>query len=84
MPGLRPDANRFCARGATPRGMDVTVSVLAFLTGLLAGAVFAYLQVPIPAPPTVSGVLGIVGIYTGFKLVEYVGAGFDLLGALGL
>lgn len=64
--------------------MDVTVSMLAFLTGLIAGAVFAYLQVPIPAPPTVAGVLGIVGIYIGFKLVEFVGVGFDLLGALGL
>lgn len=64
--------------------MDVTISMLAFLTGLVAGASFAYLQVPIPAPPTVSGVLGIVGIYAGFKLVEHVGVGFDLLGALGL
>jgi XapX domain-containing protein len=64
--------------------MNVGLTALAFLTGLLAGALFAFLEVPIPAPPTISGVLGIVGIYVGFKLVELSGASFDLLGALGL
>jgi XapX domain-containing protein len=62
---------------------DASIAVLALLTGFLAGAVFAYVGVPIPAPPTVSGVLGIVGIYIGFKIIEYLGWGFDLLGALG-
>ncbi|PSQ08604.1 XapX domain-containing protein [Halobacteriales archaeon QS_5_70_15] len=64
--------------------MNVGLTVLAFLTGLLAGGVFAFLEAPIPAPPTLSGVLGIVGIYVGFKLVEFSGASYDLLGALGL
>lgn len=63
---------------------DVHIAALALLTGFLAGAVFAYVGVPIPAPPTIAGVLGIVGIYLGFKVVEYLGVGFDLLGALGL
>jgi len=31
----------------------------------------------------VAGVLGIVGIYLGFKVVEYLDVGYDLLGALG-
>jgi len=64
--------------------MNLGLTVLAFLTGLLAGGVFAFLEVPIPAPPTLSGVLGIVGIYVGFKLVQLTGASFDLVGALGL
>lgn len=64
--------------------MNATLAVLALLTGTAAGAVFAYLQVPIPAPPTLAGVLGIVGIYLGYKIVEAIGVGFDLLGALGL
>jgi XapX domain-containing protein len=64
--------------------MNVGLTVLAFLTGLLAGALFAFLEVPIPAPPTLSGLLGIAGIYVGFKLVEFSGASFDLLSALGL
>lgn len=63
---------------------DATVALLALTTGLLAGAFFAFIGVPIPAPPTIAGVLGIVGIYLGFKLVEYLGVGVDLLGALGL
>ena len=64
--------------------MDVALTALAFLTGLLAGALFAFFEVPIPAPPTISGVLGIVGIYVGFKLVQLSGTSYDLLSALGL
>ncbi|AKH98058.1 XapX domain-containing protein [Halanaeroarchaeum sulfurireducens] len=64
--------------------MNTTLSVLALLTGTITGAVFAYFQVPIPAPPTLAGVLGIVGIYLGYKLIEALGVGFDVLTALGL
>ena len=64
--------------------MNTTVVLLALLTGTVTGAVFAYFQVPIPAPPTLAGLLGIVGIYLGYQLVETAGVGFDLLGALGL
>jgi XapX domain-containing protein len=63
--------------------MNVTVSVLALLTGLVTGAVFAALEVPIPAPPELPGILGIVGIYAGYKLIRWAGVSFDLLGALG-
>ena len=60
------------------------VALLALSTGFIAGAAFAFLGVPIPAPPEVAGVLGIVGIYLGFKTVEFLGVGVDLLSALGL
>ena len=60
------------------------VALLALSTGFIAGAAFAFLGVPIPAPPEVAGVLGIVGIYLGFKTVEFFGVGVDLLSALGL
>lgn len=63
--------------------MEYVTPALALLTGLIAGATFAFFRVPIPAPPTVSGLLGIVGIYLGFKLVDALGWGFDLLGVLG-
>jgi XapX domain-containing protein len=56
--------------------------VLALVTGLVAGAVFAALEVPIPAPPNVAGVMGIVGIYLGFKGVEALGYSVDLLALL--
>lgn len=64
--------------------MNTTVTILALLTGLFTGALFKFLQIPIPAPPNVAGVMGIVGIYVGFKVVEALGVGFDLLGTLGL
>lgn len=62
---------------------SVSIAVVALLTGFAAGAVFAVIGVPIPAPPTVTGILGIVGIYLGFRTVEYFGIGYDLLSALG-
>jgi len=64
--------------------MNATLAALALVTGTLTGAVFAYFQVPIPAPPTLAGVLGIVGIYLGYKVVDGLGVGFDLLGALAI
>lgn len=64
--------------------MNVTLSALALLTGFVTGALFAYLGVPIPAPPELPGVLGIVGIYLGYRLVRWVDVGVNLLSALGL
>ncbi len=40
----------------------------ALLVGIVVGLIFARLRLPIPAPPTVAGLLGIVGIYLGYKL----------------
>jgi len=64
--------------------MDYVLSALALLTGALAGALFRFLGVPIPAPPNVPGLLGIVGIYLGFKLVEFLGIGVNVLDLIGL
>jgi len=54
------------------------------VTGLIAGVVFGLLGVPIPAPPELAGVLGIVGIFVGYRLVQYAGVGVDLQSLLGL
>lgn len=64
--------------------MNSSIAILALLTGLVTGMVFGYLQVPIPAPPEIPGILGIVGIYLGYRLIEWAGIGFDLLDALGV
>lgn len=64
--------------------MTTTVTILALLTGLLAGAVFRFFNVPIPAPPNLAGIMGIVGIFLGYKLVDAMGWGVDLLDMLGL
>lgn len=61
-----------------------TVAVLAALAiGFTTGALFTYLQLPLPAPPELPGVVGILGIYVGYVVVERLDVGFDLLGALG-
>ncbi|WP_247000014.1 XapX domain-containing protein [Halosolutus gelatinilyticus] len=63
--------------------MSTHITVLALVTGLLTGALFRFLNVPIPAPPELPGVMGIVGIFVGYKLIDYFGVGVDLLEALG-
>ena len=64
--------------------MSMQLTVLALLTGLLAGALFRFLHVPIPAPPELPGVMGIVGIFLGYKLIDHFDVGVDLLEALGM
>ncbi|PKG22587.1 XapX domain-containing protein [Niallia nealsonii] len=44
--------------------------VLALLTGFLTGFIFALLKLPIPAPGALPGIVGIIGIYAGFKVYE--------------
>ncbi len=41
--------------------------ILAIVTGFLVGFIFALFKLPIPAPPALAGIAGIVGIYLGFK-----------------
>jgi len=64
--------------------MNTTYVVLALLTGALAGALFRFLEVPIPAPPNLAGIMGIVGIYLGYKLIEYWGVSYDVTKLLGI
>ncbi|QTN00894.1 DUF1427 family protein [Sediminibacillus dalangtanensis] len=45
--------------------------ILSLLTGLVVGFIFAWGKLPIPAPPALAGVIGIIGIYLGFKLFHY-------------
>lgn len=41
-----------------------------FLIGLIVGAIFGILKADIPAPQTLSGVLGIVGLFIGYQLTK--------------
>jgi XapX domain-containing protein len=47
--------------------------IFALLTGFFVGFIFAMFRLPIPAPPALAGIMGIVGIYLGFKAFEIVG-----------
>ena len=40
------------------------------LTGVAVGGVFSILKLPIPAPPVFAGLMGIVGLWTGYALIQ--------------
>ncbi|OIB57082.1 XapX domain-containing protein [Natrialba sp. SSL1] len=63
--------------------MDLQLIVLGLLTGALTGAFFALVDVPIPAPPELPGLMGIVGLFLGYKLVQAAGLSLDVLDSLG-
>lgn len=46
----------------------MTVAIASFGTGLAVGLVFTALKLPLPAPPVLAGVLGILGIWAGGQL----------------
>ena len=52
------------------------------MTGVVTGVVFGLLDVPIPAPPNLAGVMGILGILVGYRLIEYFDVGVSLLSLL--
>lgn len=39
---------------------------MALFTGFVMGMIFCRLSLPVPAPPTLAGVMGIVGIFLGY------------------
>lgn len=48
------------------------LALLALASGFLVGFIFSLLRLPIPAPPALPGVAGVVGVYLGFKVFEQV------------
>ena len=47
-------------------------SLYAVATGAIVGALFTWLKLPIPAPPALPGILGIVGMYLGHITITYL------------
>jgi XapX domain-containing protein len=45
---------------------------MATLTGLAVGVLFSFLKLPLPAPPTLAGVMGIVGMFVGFVIMNHI------------
>ncbi|MGB8000374.1 MAG: DUF1427 family protein [Anaerobacillus sp.] len=52
--------------------------LIATLTGFIVGLLFAFLKLPIPAPPAFAGVAGIIGIYLGFKAFDWISGFWSL------
>jgi len=42
------------------------------LTGVAVGGIFSILKLPIPAPPVFAGLMGIVGLWMGYAMVQRV------------
>jgi len=40
--------------------------LLSLLTGFITGFIFSFLKLPIPAPQSLAGVMGIIGIFLGY------------------
>jgi len=49
--------------------------LLTTVTGFIVGMIFAKLKLPIPAPPTLAGVMGIVGLFLGYLVAVRLGLG---------
>ncbi len=47
--------------------------LLSTATGFAVGLLFAKLKLPVPAPPTLGGVMGIVGLFLGYMLAMRFG-----------
>lgn len=54
---------------------DIKQALLALGTGVTVGIIFTRLKLPIPAPNSLAGVLGIVGVFIGFLVGKKLGWG---------
>ncbi|SEN89387.1 XapX domain-containing protein [Amphibacillus marinus] len=45
---------------------------LALIAGIIAGIIFKFLKLPLPAPPVFSAVVGVFGVYFGGVIVDYI------------
>ena len=48
----------------------MTTALIALATGLVVGALFAWLRLPIPAPASLPGIVGAVGCFLGSVIVQ--------------
>lgn len=46
--------------------------LLATISGILIGVLFTAIKLPVPAPPVLSGVMGVVGVYIGSILYSKI------------
>ncbi|MHC0036872.1 XapX domain-containing protein [Pseudoneobacillus sp. C159] len=46
--------------------------LLATVAGFLVGVLFKFLKLPLPAPPVLSAVMGVFGVWLGGAVFEYI------------
>ncbi|WP_257296786.1 XapX domain-containing protein [Endozoicomonas sp. YOMI1] len=47
-------------------------ALIATATGFVVGMLFSFFRLPIPAPPVLPGVTGIVGVYLGHVCFQFL------------
>lgn len=45
-------------------------ALLSLITGAVVGVIFGLLKLPVPAPNALAGIMGIIGIFVGYMLVN--------------
>jgi XapX domain-containing protein len=53
-------------------GKQMKEIILSIVAGIAVGILFRFLKLPIPAPPVLSGVLGIFGVYIGGLMAGWI------------
>lgn len=51
-------------------GQPMKEIIYTTLTGVAVGGIFSIFKLPIPAPPVFAGLMGIVGLWIGYGLVQ--------------
>ena len=46
--------------------------ILSFLAGFIVGSIFKFLNMPIPAPTKIEGILGIIGLFVGYYIFDHI------------
>jgi XapX domain-containing protein len=46
--------------------------VLSLTTGTICGAAFAFFKLPVPAPTVIPGLIGILGIFLGYQVIDII------------
>lgn len=44
--------------------------LLSLAVGVLIGVIFRLVKLPVPAPPTLAGVAGILGLFLGYRAAQ--------------
>lgn len=47
--------------------VEINNIMLALVAGFIVGIIFTAIKLPLPAPPAIAGIVGILGIYLGHK-----------------
>ena len=48
------------------------LELLSLMTGIIFGGIFTLLKLPLPAPGSFAGVLGVLGVFIGYYIINLI------------